>query len=271
MAITLYLIETRARNDFECPACRRRIPRGTRHFRHDPHPYSRMLRGHVISHWCYECIMASSPGPKEMITGRIRIPIVQVVSRPVSITAQDLQSDLPLFATAQVQLIGIGQILSKKLLATPSLVHQLKPAQFEEFICDRLAAMGFEPQKVGATNQKDGGIDVLFWPRSKSAFPFLGAAQVKHHRDPNKKEGPSTVRDFAGTIAGQPINAGLIVTNTSFTPDAEWFGRERAKLVRLRGFADITRWLTNNFSDEAEWREVPSSIELCPGVVIKIR
>lgn len=271
MAVTLYLIEARAKNDCECSSCRCRIARGSQHFRHDPHPYARMYRGHVISHWCYDCIMAASPGPKDFITGRIRIPIVQVVQQPTVGLTSDTQFDLPLFAAAQVQLIGIGGILSERLLDTPSLVHQLTPAQFEEFICDRLAAMGFEPKRVGSTNRKDGGIDILFWPRSKSSFPFLGAAQVKHHRDPATKEGPSSVRDFAGAIAGQPINAGLIITNTSFTPDAEWFCRQRAKLLRLRGFTDISRWILNNFNDEAEWREIPKSIEICPGVVIDIR
>jgi hypothetical protein len=26
----------------------------------------------------------------------------------------------------------------------------------------------------------------------------------------------------------------------------------------------------NKFDDDAEWREMPSSIELCPGVVVKL-
>jgi hypothetical protein len=131
--------------------------------------------------------------------------------------------------------------------------------------------MGFEPLRVGPTNRKDGGIDVVFWPRLSGAFPFLGAAQVKHHHDMSIKEGPATVRDFAGVIAGHEFNAGIIVTNTSFSPDAQWFARERAKLLRLRDFTDIRRWMFNNFSDEAEWREIPKSIELSPGIIVKIR
>ncbi len=170
-----------------------------------------------------------------------------------------------------VKLIGVGETLGDQLRKEPSLVHQLTPEQFEELICDRLFAMGFEPRRIGAINRKDGGVDVLFWPRMRSSFPFLGAAQVKHHRNPNSKEGPATVREFSGTLAGQPFNAGLLVTNTSFSPDAEWFAREHAKLMKLRDFNDIRRWLLDNFTDEAEWREIPSSIELCPGVVIKIR
>lgn len=182
-----------------------------------------------------------------------------------------VEGQLSLFAPLRVELIGIGSVLSEQLAKDPTLIHQISSEEFEEFICERLFAMGFEPRRVGATNRKDGGVDVLFWPRSRGAFPFLGAAQVKHHRDPKTKEGPATVREFAGTIAGHAFNAGLLVTNTSFSPDAAWYARERAKLLRLRDVNDIRRWLLNNFSDEAEWREIPTSIELCPGIIIKIR
>ena len=226
-----------------------------------------MFRGQLTTHWCRECILASAPGPKELVTGRIRVPAVRVMNR----SSSSVEKQLSLLAPLQVQLVGIGPILSEQLAKEPSLLHRISPEEFEEFICDRLFAMGFEPRRVGATNRKDGGVDVVFWPRFSEAFPFLGAAQVKHHRDPNTKEGSATVREFVGTLAGHPFNAGLLVTNTSFSPDAEWFAHQHAKLLRLRDFNDIRRWLFNNFSDEAEWREIPTSIELCPGIIIRIR
>ena len=66
-----------------------------------------------------------------------------------------------------------------------SLLHQISPEQFEEFICDRLYAMGLEPKRIGEINRKDGGVDVIFWPRLGGAFPFLGVAQIKHHYNSN--------------------------------------------------------------------------------------
>lgn len=267
MSVTLYLVESRARNEYTCPSCLRKIPRGVPHFRHDPHPAARVFRGQPTTHWCRQCILASDPGPKERTTGRLRIPIVRVLNRVLPFE----EEQLPLFAPLKVELIGISAVLLNHLANEPSLLYRISPEEFEELVCDRLFAMGLEPRRVGATNRKDGGVDIVFWPRLVGAFPFLGAAQVKHHRNPSTKEGPGTVRDFAGTVAGHSFNAGLLVTNTSFSPDAEWFAREKAKLLRLRSLTDIRRWLLNNFSDEAEWREIPSSIELCPGVTIKLR
>jgi hypothetical protein len=265
MGRTLYLIEARARDNYECSGCHQPIVRGTRHFRHDPYPYSRMYRGHKTSHWCSDCILASAPGPRDGITGRIRVPALVVVSHATP------ENYSPWLEPLRIELIGIGRALSEQLRSNLDLIHVLSPEQFEEFICDRFSAMGFELKRTGPTNRKDGGIDVLFWPQQKVPFPFLGVAQLKHHRDPSRKEGASTVRDFAGAILGHPFNAGLLITNTTFSPDAKWYARERANLIRLRELQDIRRWVYGNFTDDAEWREIPSSIELCPGVVIRIR
>lgn len=274
MSESLYLIETRARMDYTCSGCGNLVLKGGWHFRHDPFPAARIHRGLKVTHWCRDCILAVEPAPKDRITGRIRVPVVQVInhSRIIEpVQHPSTQMELPLFTPLRIELVGIGSFLTERLKANTSLIHQITPEQMEMLVCDRLYAMGFEPKRVGATNRKDGGIDVLFWPRIKPSFPFLCAAQVKHHRNLKDKVGSPSVREFAGTIAGHPIHAGLLVTNTSFSPDAEWFAREHAKLIRLRGFTDIKRWLLNNFDDEAEWREFPSSIELCPGVVVRIR
>jgi predicted RNA-binding Zn-ribbon protein involved in translation (DUF1610 family) len=73
MGNTLWLLETRARSDYKCPACGGEIVKGSAHFRHDPHPYARTQRGQKITHWCRDCILASAPGQKDTITRRIRV------------------------------------------------------------------------------------------------------------------------------------------------------------------------------------------------------
>ena len=223
---------------------------------------ARIKRGEEITHWCYLCVSSVSAS-RDGITGRIRVPVIEVLS------ASSGRSNK--ITLARVELVGIGRPLAEYLASDPTLIYGLSPSQFEEFVCEQLHRMGFEPQRVGNIFQRDGGVDIIFRSREPAILPILGAAQVKHHHHPAIKEGVSSVRDLAGTIAGHPFNIGLFVTNTSFTPDAEWFVRERAKLLRLRGFTDIKRWLSENFSDNEEWREFPETIELCPGVTIRVR
>jgi hypothetical protein len=141
MGRTLYLLETRARNNYVCPACGQLIPKGELHFRHDPYPYARAYRGEKITHWCRLCILASAKSTKDSITRRLWVPALEVMSRDNTLIGIE-----PL----RVELIGIGRILSDKLAIEPSLVHLLSPEQFEEFICFRLDAMGMEPRRLGS-------------------------------------------------------------------------------------------------------------------------
>jgi hypothetical protein len=264
---TLYLTEARARALYVCSSCQRHIARGSVYFRHDPAPYAHWARGQRSSRWCRQCIIASDPGEKDRYSGRIKVPAIRVLEA----NGQLVGPERSIFEPLRVELVSVSSVIWQQLQGDASAMHQLSPTQFEELICDRLFAMGFEPKRVGATNERDGGVDIIFWPRNAVPFPFLGAAQVKHRQNVRRKESPATVREFAAAISGHPFSAGLLVSNTSFSADAEWFARERAKLVRLRGFDDVRRWLLGKFDDAAEWREIPRSIELCPGVIVDIR
>lgn len=130
--------------------------------------------------------------------------------------------------------------------------------------------MGFQVEQVGGnTFRKDGGIDIVACSNN-SSFPLLMAIQVKHHKAPKYKTGPDAVRDLLGVIQYTGFNAGVIVTNTTFTPDAVWIARQKPTLLRLRDMEDIKKWLLDEHLDDFYWREIPDSIEICPGVEIQI-
>lgn len=258
MARTLYLKQTKAQGTYNCPGCQEVIPKGSAHFRHDPHPYARVFDQEPTTHWCFRCIDAVGVQPDR--NGRIRVSIVSVLSA---------RSDASVIRIPRIEVVGIGQEFSERLVADPALVYNLTPTQFESLMCERLDAMGLEPKQVRGTYVKDGGIDIIFWPK-RSEFPMLGAMQVKHHRSSGVTEGVGAVRDFAGAIAGHPFNMGILVTSTTFSPDARWFARNHTKLVRLRDFSDIARWLSGSFDADVAWRDLPDRIEVCPGISIPI-
>ncbi len=258
----LLLVESRARREYICPSCEGLISRGSSHFVH--RSASSLKLSSDLTHWCRACILAANPF--RSLYGLV-VPLSSVLS-PARVNRVGRR--LGLVQPVTVRLLPVTRLLIPALAANPSLIHQLTPSQFEDFVCDRLFAMGMEPRRVGLMNQRDGGVDVVFWPRDRSAFPFLGAAQVKHHRNSHKLEGPAAVRELAAVLGAHPFHAGLLVTNTTFTPDAKWFAAHHAQLIRLRDFADIQRWLRGRFDDDAEWREIPNEIELCPGVVVHI-
>jgi Restriction endonuclease len=123
---------------------------------------------------------------------------------------------------------------------------------------------------VGHVFRKDGGIDIVAYPRC-STFPFLLGVQVKHHRS-RAKTGVSDVRDFHGVLTAghSPFHMGIIATNTTFTFDAQWFAENNQRIMRLRDLKDLQRWLRYDFMNDCEWREIPERIQLAPRIFADI-
>ena len=154
----------------------------------------------------------------------------------------------------------------------PERLKELAPSRFQDLIADRLERMGLEVQLVGNVFRKDGGVDIVAYPKPVlCSFPFLIGVQVKHHRTGAKTRSPE-VREFHGALSSRssPFHVGMIVTNTAFTADAAWFAAHNSMLLRLRDLADLRRWLRNDFVNDSAWREVPDEIELAPGIRITI-
>ncbi len=170
----------------------------------------------------------------------------------------------------QVEIVSASPQVLDLLRRDVSSLHRLNPEEFEVFVCERLTRMGYAVERVGNVYARDGGIDIVASPQTVGAFPYLLGVQVKHHRDVRRRTGASAVKDLQAVIANQPFNAGVLVTNTSFTADARWFAGHRPHLLRLREFKDLQRWIWDNFLDDEEWRELPASIELCPGITVQI-
>jgi transcriptional regulator with XRE-family HTH domain len=172
--------------------------------------------------------------------------------------------------TALVRLVDFSPELLRFLQEDPNRLRSLTPDQFERFAAERLDRMGYNVTLTGNANRKDGGIDLIAVPKLASLGSYVIAGQVKHHRG-KQTTGVDAV-DRLLAWKDSLFRAGLLVTNTHFTNDAVWKASKdgNAHFLRLRDFTDLKRWLQNQFGSEEDWREIPDSIELAPGVVIEI-
>ncbi len=241
----------RARHWYECAFCQSPIEKGQYYYRDDPHPMARYHRGQTARQICVHCIKSDVYFEEQRQTGQLELPF-----------------DEPLVQPVRVELIDVTQVLHERLRVDPDDIYRITAEQLEEFVCERLSAMGFEAHRIGRTNRKDGGIDIVFW--NGGPFPVLGAAQVKHHRDRGRSNGPDAIRDLRGVLATHPFQFGVVVTNTTFTPDARWFAEHQHGLIRLRDGEDLRKWINDEFVSDERWRIVPARIVLCPGVEISI-
>jgi transcriptional regulator with XRE-family HTH domain len=172
--------------------------------------------------------------------------------------------------TALVRVVDLSPELLRFLQEDPTRLQALTPDQFERFTAERLDRMGYNVTLTGATNRKDGGIDLIAVPKSANVGSIVIAGQVKHHRGDQKTGRDAVDRMLAWKDSY--FGVGLLVTNTSFTRDAVWTAQQErnARFLRLRDFTDLKRWLEGRFGEEEDWREIPDRIELAPGVVIEI-
>lgn len=168
----------------------------------------------------------------------------------------------------RIEIINLSPVILKWLQEDPERIAALSPEQFEDLIADRLTRAGLSVTKTGKTNTPDGGIDLIAHPKS-SSIPYLLAAQIKHSRK-NRPVPASVVRDFRGAITSLPIDIGMIVTNTRFTPDAQWAAKQLPRLIRLRSIADLKLWLADEIDGSLILKDFPNTIEVAPGLVIPI-
>lgn len=128
--------------------------------------------------------------------------------------------------------------------------------------------MGYDVQLTGATNQRDGGIDLIAIPKVRNVGSFLMAVQVKHHRT-DRTTGRADVNRMLAW-KDSPFRVGSMVTNTSFSHNAKWLADQahNKAFLRLRNFEDLKRWLQWQFDSEFDWREIPEFISLAPGITV---
>jgi hypothetical protein len=193
----------------------------------------------------------------------------QLWERAVENSADEEGTNRPVAIEPLIRVVTISQEIIARLAANPADLAQLSPEGFEVLIADRLSAMGLGVRRVRSTNAWDGGIDMVAWPERNASIPYLLAVQAKHSRV-DRAVPQSVVRDLRGVLSTAPFDVGLVVTNTRFSPNAHWYAEQGPKIVRLRGFEDLVRWLRADFTHETIERDLPKEILLGPGLRVPI-
>ena len=173
-------------------------------------------------------------------------------------------------AEAVVKVLDLPTGLLKALSQDPRVVHQLSSEQFECLIAERLDAMDFDVTLTGGTTLRDGGIDLIAVPKLRTVGTVLLGGQIKHHQEKRKTGREAVDRLLAWRDTA--FHLGLLVTNTTFTKDAKWLAEQARNqaFLRLRDFVDIKRWIAGKFWQEEEWRELPDTIQLAPGIIVPV-
>jgi len=102
----------------------------------------------------------------------------------------------------------------------PNLM-ELDPFEFENLISNLFSKMGFDTKQTRSS--RDGGVDaVAFDPR-----PIVGGKVVIQAKRWSNTVGVSAVRDLYGTMINEGASKGIIVSTSSYGPDAYEFAKTK--------------------------------------------
>lgn len=103
--------------------------------------------------------------------------------------------------------------LLSELDSRPNLM-ELTPTQFEVLVSNLFSRMGLETKLT--RSHRDGGVDAVAF----DTRPILGGKVVIQAKRYSHTVGVSAVRDLFGTMNHEGANKGILVTTSSYGPDA---------------------------------------------------
>jgi len=135
-----------------------------------------------------------------------------------------------------------GSDVLADLESRPNLMD-LTPFEFEQLVGNLFTKMGLTSKQTRSS--RDGGVDVVAWDMR----PVVGGKVVIQAKRYRHTVGVSAVRDLFGTMNHEGANKGILVTTSSYGPDAYDF--VRGKPIELIDGGGLLYYLQQHAEIEA--------------------
>ena len=135
-----------------------------------------------------------------------------------------------------------GSDVLAELESRPNLMD-LTPFEFEQLVGNLFAKMGLESKQTRSS--RDGGVDVVAY----DTRPVIGGKVVIQAKRYRHTVGVSAVRDLFGTMNHEGANKGILVSTSSYGPDAYDF--IRGKPIELIDGGGLLYYLEQHAGFEA--------------------
>ena len=140
-------------------------------------------------------------------------------------------------------ILQISSIVDAKLieyfLKHPRHLRSMRPRDFEDLIAGLFDGFGYTVEQTQST--RDGGYDIVaIGNRRIAASKYL--IECKCYAETNKV-GVRPVRALHGVVNDKRATKGILVTTSSFTPDARTFMKRNQWVLEGRAFDGIVDWL----------------------------
>jgi restriction system protein len=144
-----------------------------------------------------------------------------------------------LISIAKPVIVSANEAMVEALKKHPKDIFRLSPRKYEELIAELLDDMGYEVSLTKAT--RDGGKDILASMKTECG-DFLCLVEAKRYRQ-ERKIGVSLVRTLYGTLCDYQATSGMLVTTSTYSPDAQAFQKNHQYQLSLRDYTDVAGWI----------------------------
>jgi hypothetical protein len=151
---------------------------------------------------------------------------------------QRLRSDTQLILPT---ISGINDVLLNRVRRNPKELHNIKPREFEELICDLLTSHGWDIELT--PESKDGGYDIIGFSGISGGVKTSWIIECKRYTS-HRKIGVDIVRSICGVKEQIKVANAMIVTTSTFTRGAQQMSHNRLDLS-LRDYNNILEWISD--------------------------
>jgi HJR/Mrr/RecB family endonuclease len=144
-----------------------------------------------------------------------------------------------LIEIAKPIVVSANEAMIAELKKHPDDIFRLTSRQYEELIAELIRDMGYEVTLTKTT--RDGGKDILASIKTEMG-DFLCLVEAKHYRE-DRKVGVSLVRELYGTLCDYQANSAMLVTTSSYSPDAKALQQKHQYQLSLRDYTDVATWI----------------------------
>jgi len=150
-----------------------------------------------------------------------------------------ISTSSPEYATISSDLVIANDDILRRIRSDPSLVHQLSPRGFEEFVAEIMTRQGYEVSLTPFS--KDGGKDIYVAQKS-GLGTALYVVECKKY-SPERPVGVGIVRQLYGVVQAERLTGGIVATTSFFTRGAREFQEEVRYQLSLRDYLHLQNWL----------------------------
>ncbi|MBR0642671.1 restriction endonuclease [Plastoroseomonas hellenica] len=144
-----------------------------------------------------------------------------------------------LITDVKPRIIMANEALVERLKSQPQSIYELPSRKFEELVAELLTDLGYEVELTPAT--RDGGKDILAYMTTPHGKLLCLVEAKRYRRD--RTVGVELVRQLYGTLIDADASSAMMVTTSSFSPDARSFQQRHKYKLALRDYGNVLQWI----------------------------